>query len=114
MNKKINLLKIAILILTVYFFVESVLNAFYLANNFATLERKKQELKNLKQEQQELLKKIEYAKTDEFVEKYARENLGLGKPNETIIYFKLSENTKYSNQNFSKNFFENLLNLFKN
>ncbi|BAL80807.1 FtsB family cell division protein [Caldisericum exile] len=114
MKKKINIVKIAVVILVLYFFVESILNAFYFVNNYVLLQKKKQELERLKQAQQELKQKIEYAKTDEFIEKYARENLGLAKPNETVIYFKLSDDSKEQTQNFSKNFFENLLNLFKN
>ena len=113
MKKKINVVKIAIFFLVLYFFLESIFNAFYLATNYFTLQKKRQELERLKQEQQTLLQKIEYAKSDEFVEKYARENLGLGKENETVIYFKINDESQYSQKN-SENFLKNLLNLFKN
>lgn len=112
MKKKFNIVKFAISLLVLYFALESVFNAFYFANNYITLQKKKQELQILKKENQELLQKIEYAKTDEFIEKYARENLGLGKEGETIIYFKVSNSSNDFQQN-SENFIKNLLNLFK-
>lgn len=112
MEKKISILKIAIFILTVYFTVETVINGYYLISTYVAYKQKLEELNALKLENQKLKEDIKYAKTDEFIEKFARENYCLGKPNETIIYFKFQDNQTEISQNHD-NFLKNLLKLFK-
>jgi len=111
--KRVNILKTAISVLIIYFVVESFINGFYFLKTFKNYKDNISILNQLKIENKDLKDKIEYAKSDEFIEKYARENLGLAKPDETIIYFDVKDNFDTDSQSNSENFIKNLLKLFK-
>ncbi|MBI2007373.1 MAG: septum formation initiator family protein [Candidatus Blackburnbacteria bacterium] len=49
------------------------------------IDRAKERVEELKKEQEELLKTKEKVESDEFIEKEAREKLGLAKPGETVV-----------------------------
>ncbi|MEF3245629.1 MAG: septum formation initiator family protein [Caldisericaceae bacterium] len=115
MKKKINIIKVVIATLIFYFSVESFINTVYLIKTYQRYLNSIEKLKELKEEKSDLQKRIAYVQSDEFIEKYARENLGLAKQNETVVYFKtddfISPNEKQ--QTISENFLQKLLKLFK-
>ncbi len=113
--KKINIIKVIIATLIFYFSVESFINAVYLIKTYQRYLNSIEKLKELKEEKSELQKKITYIESDEFIEKYARENLGLAKQNETVIYFKTKDfiSADEEQQTISENFLQKLLKLFK-
>jgi len=113
MKRKFNLFRFAIMFVAFYFAVETTFNLFYFLNTNANYKQKLQELETLKQENQQLKDEIKYANSDEFVEKYARENLGLGKENETIVYFEKKEENIPEQEEKVENLFQKLLKLFK-
>lgn len=54
----------------------------------------RRELADAQAEQDKLKKQLEYVQSDEFVEREAREKLGLGKPGEEVIILPSSPNLK--------------------
>ena len=72
----------------------------------------------LRAQNEQIKKEIQFVNTQEFIEKIARENLMLAKNGETIVYFKWDKNqnsqpVSSQSENFLKKFFDNLLKLFK-
>jgi cell division protein FtsB len=112
MAKKINIIKIAMFSILIYFLVETSIGSFYLVNTYISYKEKQKELSELKAENDKLKDLVNEANTDDFIEKYARENLGLARPNETVIYFKPNNENTQSSQNHD-NFIKSLLKLFK-
>jgi cell division protein FtsB len=113
MKRKFNIFRFTIAFVAFYFAVETIFNLFYFLNTNANYKQKLKELETLKQENQQLKDKIKYANSDEFIEKYARENLGLGKENETVVYFEKKEENIPEQEQKVENLFQKLLKLFK-
>lgn len=59
-----------------------------------TLDEAKDRVERLKKEQEDLLKTKEKIESDEFIEKEAREKLGLAKPGETVVVLPDQETLK--------------------
>lgn len=58
------------------------------------LDESRERVGELKKEQEELLKTKEKVESDEFIEKEAREKLGLAKPGETVVVLPDEETLK--------------------
>ncbi len=64
------------------------------------LGRAQSDLKNLKQKEVELKQQLEYFRSDEYVEKIARDKLLMAKPGETVLILpKETKNSVFSIQN---------------
>lgn len=109
---------IALIIFIGYFLIEIAITSYYYFSARATLKNLEREIANTEQEIKDLQEKINYMKTEDFIEKYARENFILAKEGETVILFK--ENEKPQEQQTSqeqtgiiKKIYEKLLKLFR-
>ena len=79
------LVKAAIIIFGVYLIVSLVKDLYGLSQKGKEVEKSQAKLKQVLKEKNILEKQLDYVKTPEFVEKEARDKLGMSKPGETIV-----------------------------
>ena len=117
-RKGLSALRILLIALIVYMSGELIFTMYYYFSAKKEYRDLTTKTLELKAQNEQIKKEIQFANTQEFIEKAARENLMLAKNGETIIYFKWNEDQKNQpeksqNENFLKKFLDNLLKLFQ-
>ncbi len=77
--------KIAILLILISIIVRQGVSIFELVGRQKRVTDQQNEVRRLKNEQSELVRKRQEVDTPEFIEREARTKLGMGKPGETIL-----------------------------
>jgi cell division protein FtsL len=117
-RKGLSALRILLIALIVYMSGELIFTMYYYFSAKKEYHDLTTKISELKAQNEQIKKEIQFANTQEFIEKAARENLMLAKNGETIVYFKWDEDQKNQpdksqNENFLKKFLDNLLKLFQ-
>jgi cell division protein FtsB len=117
-KKGFSALRIFLIALIIYMSGELIFTVYYYISTKKESHDLTAKISDIKTQNDKIKKEIQFANTQEFIEKIARENLMLAKDGETIVYFKWDKNQNsqpVSNQseNFLKKFFDNLLKLFQ-
>ncbi len=116
-KKKFNPLDILLVVIIVYLLGEIFLATYYYCEAHSQVKNTEKQIVVLEQENEKAKEEIRELQTQFMIEKFARENLGLAKNGETIIYFKNSlpkvNETQQVKNNFFQKLIENLLKLFK-
>lgn len=117
-KKGLTAFRIFLIALIIYMSGELIFTVYYYISTKKESHDLTAKISDIKTQNDKIKKEIQFANTQEFIEKIARENLMLAKDGETIVYFKWDKNQNsqpVSNQseNFLKKFFDNLLKLFQ-
>jgi len=117
-KKGFSALRIFLIALIIYMSGELIFTLHYYFNSTKESRELSIKVSELRAKNEQIKKEIQFANTQEFIEKIARENLMLAKDGETIVYFKWDKNqnsqpVSSQSENFLKKFFDNLLKLFK-
>lgn len=112
-------MKVLLIAIIIYFIIEIAITSYYYIDARSSLKNLEAKIAETTREIEELKSYIEYLKSEEFIEKYAREELMLAKEGETVIFFKnletpeeTAEQPKEENS-FFRLMLNKLLNLFK-
>jgi cell division protein FtsB len=117
-KKGFSALRIFLIALIIYMSGELIFTLHYYFNSTKESRELSIKVSELRAQNEQIKKEIQFANTQEFIEKIARENLMLAKDGETIVYFKWDKNqnsqlVSSQSENFLKKFFANLLKLFQ-
>jgi cell division protein FtsB len=117
-KKGFSALRIFLIALIIYMSGELIFTLHYYFNSTKESRELSIKVSELRAQNEQIKKEIQFANTQEFIEKIARENLMLAKDEETIVYFKWDKNqnsqpVSSQSENFLKKFFANLLKLFQ-
>ena len=117
-RKGLNALRILLIALIIYMSGELIFTLYYYFNSTKESRELSIKVSELRTQNEQIKKEIQFANTQECIEKAARENLMLAKNGETVVYFKWDEDQKTQlAENQSKNFlqktFDKLLKLFQ-
>ncbi len=117
-KKGFSALRIFLIALIIYMSGELIFTVYYYISTKKESYDLTAKISDIKTQNDKIKKEIQFANTQEFIEKIARENLMLAKDGETIVYFKWDKNqnsqpVSSQSENFLKKFFDNLLKLFQ-
>jgi len=117
-KKGFSALRIFLIALIIYMSGELIFTVYYYISTKKESHDLTAKISDIKTQNDKIKKEIQFANTQEFIEKIARENLMLAKDGETIVYFKWdkkqnSQPVSNQSENFLKKFFDNLLKLFQ-
>lgn len=117
-KKGFSALRIFLIALIIYMSGELIFTVYYYISTKKESHDLTAKISDIKTQNDKIEKEIQFANTQEFIEKIARENLMLAKDGETIVYFKWDKNqnsqpVSSQSENFLKKFFDNLLKLFQ-
>lgn len=79
------LITTALIVLGLYLIVSSVKDLWFWSQKGSEVEKTQLKLETTIEEKNRLEKQLEYVKSADFVEKEARDKLGMSKPGETIV-----------------------------
>lgn len=116
-KNKPSVILILILILICYFSLEILITSYYYFQAKIKQNQLLNEIAKTESENESLAQKIKILNSEDYIEKYARENLMLAKEGETIILFKENEENKQASSeeesNTVKKYLSKLLKLFQ-